>query len=601
MSSESRKLSGQYHLTGADIVESIDDLGSGGRWEELKRAAHTGSDAPQSDTTSTGFTTHKAPDRTQSFRPYEPKGPMSMANPARGWGKRTLTNCTLGLGTEQSEDIHPHEPVITFQLENHTPPRIIEQQPSQHTNKQTRIIIISPPTQKQRKMTLVILGGGIIGLSTAYYAAQAEPTRKIQIVDSASALFQSASGFSGGFIAKDWFSDDVSSLADLSFRLHQQLADAHDGRRKWGYAASQAFGVTMDELDAQGRKTGGKVRGEDWLLSGTSRAEVAKQFSSSTSTSGQGSGPVMVEKDARVDGQGNPTWMNRPDGESVVEEISSEAGCAQVDPKALVEWLLAQCRERRVEILLNTRATGFVRDQEGRIEAVRAEQRMSAFSTPVEISLPCKDVVIAAGCWTPRVFQTLFKRKMAVGINGLAGYSVIVRSPRYTRSVAQKDHSIFCAPGPQWEFAPEMLGRVNHEGIPEIYIAGLNSDKMPLPEVAGDIPKLRDQAQVERLREVARLLTGSASSTSSDLEIVSEGLCFRPVSTTGSPIISSVTGAVSSAGGKVFVASGHGPWGITLALGTGQVVSELLTGKTPSADINRLALQQDVSLVKSNL
>ncbi|RAH66339.1 NAD(P)/FAD-dependent oxidoreductase [Aspergillus aculeatinus CBS 121060] len=445
-------------------------------------------------------------------------------------------------------------------------------------------------------MSLIILGGGIIGLSTAYYASLADPTRKIQIVDSASALFQSASGFSGGFIAKDWFSDDVTSLADLSFRLHQSLADAHDGRKKWGYSASQAFGVTMDELDAHGRKTGGKVRGEDWLLSGTSRAEVAKQFSPSSSVTSKGQG----ERDGRLDGKGTPTWMNRP-AECVVEEISSDAGCAQVDPKALVVWLLAQCRERRVEILLDTRATGFKVDREGRIEAVTAEQRMSVHSTPVEISLPCKDLVIAAGCWTPRVFQTLFKRKMAVGINGLAGYSVIVRSPRYTRSVAQKDHSIFCAPGPQWEFAPEMLGRVNHEGVPEIYIAGLNSDQMPLPEVAGEIPKLRDQKQVERLREVARLLTGSDASTKSDLEIVSEGLCFRPVSTTGSPIISPVTGAVSSAGGRVYVASGHGPWGITLALGTGQVVSELLVGKTPSADISKLALKQDVSLLRSQL
>ncbi|PYH48558.1 NAD(P)/FAD-dependent oxidoreductase [Aspergillus saccharolyticus JOP 1030-1] len=444
-------------------------------------------------------------------------------------------------------------------------------------------------------MTLLILGGGIIGLSTAYYASQAEPTRHIQIIDSASALFQSASGFSGGFIAKDWFSPEVTSLADLSFRLHQQLADAHDGRRKWGYSASQAFGVTMDELDAQGRKTGGKVRGEDWLLSGTSRAEVAKQFSSIA-----GGKKEPVEGDGRVDAQGNPTWMNQP-ADCVVEEISSEAGCAQVDPKALVEWLLARCRERGVEIRLNTRATGFAVDADGKIEAVRAEQRLSASSTPVEITLPCRDVVIAAGCWTPRVFQTLFKRKMAVGIHGLAGYSVIVRSPRYTRSTRQKDHSIFCAPGPQWEFAPEMLGRVNHEGVAEIYVAGLNSDTMPLPEVAGDIPKLRDPQQVERLREVARLLTGSTASTASDLEIVSEGLCFRPVSSTGSPIISPVTGAVSSAGGKVYVASGHGPWGITLALGTGQIVAELLAGETPSADISKLALKQDVSLLKSQL
>ncbi|PYH81308.1 hypothetical protein BO82DRAFT_432656 [Aspergillus uvarum CBS 121591] len=93
MESNPRKLSGSYHLTGADIVESIDDLGSDGRWEELtaKRAAHQSADAdmPQMQGGErTGFTGNKVPDRAQSFRPYDPKGAM---------------------GTEQSEDIHPHE------------------------------------------------------------------------------------------------------------------------------------------------------------------------------------------------------------------------------------------------------------------------------------------------------------------------------------------------------------------------------------------------------------------------------------------------------------------------------------------------------------
>ena len=81
MESNPRKLSGSYHLTGADIVESIDDLGSDGRWEELtaKRAAHqtAAADMPQGSER-TGFPSNKVPDRAQSFRPYDPKGAMGM-------------------------------------------------------------------------------------------------------------------------------------------------------------------------------------------------------------------------------------------------------------------------------------------------------------------------------------------------------------------------------------------------------------------------------------------------------------------------------------------------------------------------------------------
>lgn len=57
----------------------------------------------------------------------------------------------------------------------------------------------STPTQT------VILGAGIIGLSTAYYLAHApdvDPT-SIHIVESAEELFCSASGLAGGFLAED--------------------------------------------------------------------------------------------------------------------------------------------------------------------------------------------------------------------------------------------------------------------------------------------------------------------------------------------------------------------------------------------------------------
>lgn len=51
----------------------------------------------------------------------------------------------------------------------------------------------------------VILGAGIIGVSTAYYLAQADPSlaSSIHLVDSSPELFASASGKAGGFLAAD--------------------------------------------------------------------------------------------------------------------------------------------------------------------------------------------------------------------------------------------------------------------------------------------------------------------------------------------------------------------------------------------------------------
>lgn len=43
-------------------------------------------------------------------------------------------------------------------------------------------------------------------------------------------------------------------------------------------------------------------------------------------------------------------------------------------------------------------------------------------------------------------------------------------------------------------------------------------------------------------------------------------------------------------GGKVFVCAGHGPWGISLSLGTGLVLAEMVLGRELSADVSQLGL-----------
>jgi glycine/D-amino acid oxidase-like deaminating enzyme len=54
--------------------------------------------------------------------------------------------------------------------------------------------------------TTIIIGSGIIGLSTAYYLSTSSPKTKpqnIHLVESSPELFKCSSGFAGGFIAED--------------------------------------------------------------------------------------------------------------------------------------------------------------------------------------------------------------------------------------------------------------------------------------------------------------------------------------------------------------------------------------------------------------
>lgn len=126
-------------------------------------------------------------------------------------------------------------------------------------------------------------------------------------------------------------------------------------------------------------------------------------------------------------------------------------------------------------------------------------------------------------------------------------------------------------------FSPELFSRLNGE----IYIAGLNTTQIPLPELASDV-KPKGEA-IKQLKDVAAALCG-VPDQQNDLEMLREGLvsafpcyiwelsltlaqCFRPVTSSGRPIISRVPDqklgihTLGGIEGGVFIAAGHGAWG----------------------------------------
>lgn len=114
----------------------------------------------------------------------------------------------------------------------------------------------------------VILGSGIIGLSTAYYLAKHQPGSTIHLVDSSPELFASASGYAGGFLAKGWHLGN--GLGPLSFSEHAKLAEEEGGLEKWGYktVVSVDYRPGLPETDVQ--------KGEHILFPGGSRTSVLK-------------------------------------------------------------------------------------------------------------------------------------------------------------------------------------------------------------------------------------------------------------------------------------------------------------------------------------
>lgn len=207
-----------------------------------------------------------------------------------------------------------------------------------------------------------------------------------------------------------------------------------------------------------------------------------------------------------------------------------------------------------------------------------------------ETDIPCTNVIITAGAWSPQVFSELFPTSnFKLPVSSLAGHSLVVKSPRWAKEHEEHGcHAIFMTSQPG--YSPEIFSRIGGH----IYIAGLNSPTEPLPALATDSRGNISKPAIERLRDTAREVLGE-----DDVEVVREGLCFRPVTDRGTPILSRIPDTClgpsmstrSAPEGGVYLAAGHGPWGISMSLGTGKVIAEMVQGRPLSADVSRLALK----------
>lgn len=233
------------------------------------------------------------------------------------------------------------------------------------------------------------------------------------------------------------------------------------------------------------------------------------------------------------------------------------------DPRLLCQFLLQSCLDRGVHLHHPARAVSIGQDDQGQLLSIRI------LNTELEIEsdIPCTRILIAAGAWSPQVFSTLFpnsKRKLP--LLSLAGYSLVVRSPNWVDEKEADCHAIFTA---ESGYSPEIFSRANRE----IYIAGLNSSGIPLPNLPGESEV--DADAIRTLRTTAKRLI--VVEEDGNLEIVRKGLCFRPITARGTPILGRIPdqdlGDVKTKGaseGGVWLAAGHGPWGYKYVSGDRQ-------------------------------
>lgn len=216
-----------------------------------------------------------------------------------------------------------------------------------------------------------------------------------------------------------------------------------------------------------------------------------------------------------------------------------------------------------------------------------ASVRIGYTDSSTETEIPATRLLITSGAWTPSVFESLFADSATIiPVDSYGGHSLVVKSSDLKENM-EKHHcwSVYLSID---DHPLELYSRA--DGM--IYIAGVNSPDTPLPPLATGATT--QQSCIDELRSIA----GRFISSNHTPEIVRQGLCFRPITTNGTPIVTRLDdeelGSIRTRPGQdggVFVATGHGPWGISLSLGTGKVMAELMQGMPQSADITGLGLQ----------
>jgi glycine/D-amino acid oxidase-like deaminating enzyme len=240
-----------------------------------------------------------------------------------------------------------------------------------------------------------------------------------------------------------------------------------------------------------------------------------------------------------------PGWL---DGAGAVTSVLGSPGTtAQVHPARFTKALLDAAQTHGASLRFGT--------VEGVVERAGAIRGVTVDGEVVEADA----VVLAMGPWTGRAAGGLRLPR----ISGLKGYSVTLEAPDLPPHALFVDYRT--ADGRHLE--PEIFPRPDGE----VYVCGM-ADPAPLPD-SPDAVEVSDVGCATLARAAGRVSTVLAAA-----RITRRQACYRPVTDDGLPLIGPAPGVTGA-----YVATGHGPWGMLNAPGTGLALSELIVDGTASS------------------
>lgn len=259
------------------------------------------------------------------------------------------------------------------------------------------------------------------------------------------------------------------------------------------------------------------------------------------------------------------------------------------NPKGVGAWLASECRRLGVDIRLSSTVTSVDLTSHNTIQSVQYETDGNLKR------VYCQSLVVAAGPWTPTMFHKLFPKSPISLKSALnAGDWILFRNP----FPLTKKSIAFIALDDIVDEKLEFTGR--NDGT--IWLIGRkdsNATLPPLGKVASPNGAMINEL-IDRAKRHLSFVAGEVGQDGATLEIIDKGRAIRPATNSLLPIISSVkaedlsddVGSSSDSSG-VFVSWGHGSYGLTLGMGTGKILSQLVLGEETDIDISLFDITRD--------
>ncbi|KAL8802364.1 MAG: hypothetical protein Q9182_003853 [Xanthomendoza sp. 2 TL-2023] len=250
------------------------------------------------------------------------------------------------------------------------------------------------------------------------------------------------------------------------------------------------------------------------------------------------------------------------------------------NPVNLGVWLYEQCLHYGVEFRLNSQVVSANLSSKNEILSIGITSDDKKTSV-----LACDKMILATGPWTPAVFKKLFPDssvKLEPVIS--AGEWFVFENPEPESEIAAAYFDDIV--GEKLEFA----GRNDHT----IFATGVKTVNGTLPDL-GEVPK-PDPAGLAKLKTYSEIFLKHPRG---GLRVISQGRSYRPENQSQVPVIAAIPSSQLSTSrngdGKpsVFINSGHGSYGITLGMGSGKVMSQLVLERKPDVDVSSMGVSFD--------